>query len=423
MERFKFLQKDELNPLPTTAGVYCFKHGKKLLYIGKAANIKERVKNHFQQPTYRDNLFINQVEKLGFIETDSEIEALLLESELIKKYRPKYNILWKDDKSYFFVAVTKDGLPRVFITHQPNPKPYTLKPKFIGPFVDGNALKRVLRFLRRVFPYYVAKKHPKIPCSWCHLDLCPGPDPDKNDYKKNIKNLIAVLKGKKKSVLRALKKEMAASSQKQDFEKAAKLRDQIQSLENVFSHAEILRQKMVPRTSTWYHLAVEETLKKILGSGKKIERIEAYDVSNIQGKEATGSMVTFVNGEPDKNFYRKFKIHIAGKPNDTAMLKETLTRRFNHPEWPLPDLILIDGGKGQLNAALAALKPITCNLKPKTTALAKSHNELFIESKKNPVLLKNLPQEISNLILRLRDEAHRFAISYHKKLREKEIFG
>ena len=205
---------------------------------------------------------------------------------------------------------------------------------------------------------------------------------------------------------------MKTASSSQDFEKAAKLRDQIKSLENIISH-----------------------------SAKKItERMEAYDVSNIQGKYATGSMITFINGQPAKNFYRKFKIKIAGKPNDTAMLKEVLSRRFNHPEWPFPDTILIDGGKAQLNVALklknsntklplaeAKVKKRTeasspSNLKNiNLMALAKKHNELFMEWKKKPVLLKDMPREFSNLILRLRDEAHRFAISYHKKLRAKAL--
>ncbi|GAI57271.1 unnamed protein product [marine sediment metagenome] len=166
-------------------------------------------------------------------------------------------------------------------------------------------------------------------------------------------------------------------------------------------------------------------------------RIEAYDISNIQGQEATGSMVTFIKGLPDKKFYRKFKIRIAGKPNDVAMIKEILHRRINHPEWGWPDLILIDGGKAQLNAALQCLKYKFKEMR--VMALAKKKNELFIKGRKEPILLKKLPRakkinlllppslplgrEIFNLILQLRDEAHRFAISYHKKLRKKKLIG
>jgi excinuclease ABC subunit C len=461
MEQFKYLKKDEFAQLPKTAGVYAFSDNRKLLYIGKATNIKERVKNHFHPVKYREAVIslkaklFNRVKQIGYILTDSEIEALLLESQLIKKHQPKYNVMWRDDKNYFFVGITKDynpptassrsslrserapDLPRVFITHQPKPEArstkyektkkrifgtsyFRLHTSYIGPFVEGNAIKKTLRILRKIFPYYTIKKHPKVPCSWCHLGLCPGPSPNKKEYKKNIKNLAAVLKGKKQSVLRNLKKEMKAASVSQDFEKAAKIRDQIESLERVLAHARIFETKRGLR-DTWS--VIQKTLQKILKTKRTISRIEAYDVSNIQGQEATGSMITFIKGQPDKNFYRKFRIRITGKPNDTAMIKEVLSRRFQHPEWPYPDLILIDGGIGQLSAALK-IKNKRLKIKNiKVTALAKKENKLFIEGRKKPILLKTLPRGIFNLILQLRDEAHRFALTYHLKLREVDLLG
>ncbi len=444
MKGFKFLSKDKIGNLPKTAGVYAFKKEAKLFYIGKAANIRERVKNHFQKSSYRDNLFINQVSKIGYIKTDSEpstrakhgaglapyrnevsgtgIEALLLEANLIKKYQPKYNIIWRDDKNYFFVAVTREDFPRILITHQQREKA-----DYIGPFVEGTNLKRALTFLRKVFPYYTTKKHPKSSCLWCNLKLCPGPNPEKKEYQKNIKNLIAVLKGKSKAVLGNLKREMKTASESQNYEKAARIRNQILALERVLSHSKVLEEPgfVSIRRSSNYHEweETEEKLKKILKAEMKIKRIEAYDVSNIQGKEATGSMITFIEGRPDKNFYRKFKIKLAGKPNDIAMIKEVLHRRFEHPEWPYPDLILIDGGKAQLNAALEVRNQKMKNRKMRVVTLAKKHNELFIERRKKQILLESLPREIFNLILQLRDEAHRFAIAYHKKLRRKVLLG
>lgn len=410
------LSPEKTSRLPKNSGIYGFfsKEGE-ILYVGKAGNIRERVKNHFQQPTFRDNLFIGEVKKIGWVSTDSEIEALILEANLIKKFQPKYNVLWRDDKNYFYVGIAKEELPRVFITHQIKQKTKNskLKTNFIGPFVEGTALKRTLRFLRKVFPYYTKKSHPKTLCLWCHLKLCPGPEPDKKEYKKNVKNLIAVLKGRKPSVLNDLRKEMKIASSSRNFEKAAKLRDQINALEKIVSHAKIFQQ--AKETSAMNYRESEKELRKILGIKNEISRIEAYDVSNIQGKQATGSMVTFIKGEPDKNFYRKFKIRVEAKPNDILMLKECLNRRFLHPEWGLPDLILIDGGKAQLNAAMLITK--NYKLKTKLVSLAKKKNELFFGKRKKPVLLKNLPREISNLILRLRDEAHRFALSYHHKLR------
>lgn len=445
MERFKFLVKNKIKKLPKRPGVYAFsasaptkselrrirrsspaasvggKKGRKFLYIGKAANLKGRVKNHFQQSGYKDNLFMDQVVKIGFIKTDSEIEALLLEAKLIKKYQPKYNVIWRDDKNFFYIGITKENLPKIFITHQPEENlktiNYKLKTIYIGPFVEGRPLKQTLRFLRRIFPYYTAKKHPKNLCSYCHLKLCPGPNPDVKEYKKNIKNLISVLKGKKKSVFQDLKKEMQSVSTLQDFEKAVKIRDQIWALERVFSHTKILKEITSTPEQEW--IETQRILQNILQTKKKISRIEAYDVSNIQGKNATGSMVTFINGKADKNFYRKFKIKIAGKPNDIAMLKEVLSRRLQHPEWPFPDVILIDGGKAQLNVAQSTIS--NQQLTIPAIALAKKKNELYLERRKKPILLKTLPRPIFNLILQLRDEAHRFALTYHRKLRWKAL--
>ena len=228
---------------------------------------------------------------------------------------------------------------------------------------------------------------------------------------------MKIIEGKKESVLRDLKKEIKLASKNLEFEKAAKIRDQIEALEKVIIHARIFEP---PGEAV--EVRPQQALKKILKIKKDVTRIEAYDISNIQGKEATGSMVTFINGRANKNFYRKFKIKIAQKPNDVAMIKEVLNRRFKHPEWPYPDLILIDGGIAQLSATLK-IKNQNLKIKNqiKVLSLAKKENKLFIEGYKNPILLKNLPREIFNLILQLRDEAHRFAISYHKKLRYKEL--
>jgi excinuclease ABC subunit C len=229
---------------------------------------------------------------------------------------------------------------------------------------------------------------------------------------------------------------MKKTSNSEDYEKAAKIRDQLRALEKVLAHAKIFEPQPFQKID-WPQ--IQKTLQQILKTNKVISRIEAYDVSNIQGEAATGSLVTFVRGLPDKNFYRKFKIKnrasagsegededevlIAsqGKPNDIAMVKEVLKRRLKHLEWGLPDLILIDGGKAQLNVAVKSKSQKPKTRKIKVLAIAKKKNELFIEGQKKPILLKTLPREIFNLILELRDEAHRFAISYHRKLREIDL--
>lgn len=417
MENFKFVQKNKIGSLPKTTGVYAFFKKVKpfYIYIGKAINIKERVKQH------KNLLVLDSVKHIGYIETESEIGALILEAQLIKKYQPKYNTVWRDDKNYFYVAATKEAFPQIFITHQVHDDRGSAS--VIGPFVDGRALKETLKILRKVFPYRTCKNLPRHEhaCLWYQLKRCPAPclfqsklaqqiDQGlpliKKECQKNAKNLMAALAKGKVSVLKVLKKEMAALAKQRKFEEASKARDQIASLEKVFSHARVFE-------------SVED----------EPQRAEAYDIANIQGKEATGAMVVFTNGKPDKSQYRQFKIKGGEEPNDIAMLKEILARRLKHQEWPYPDLILIDGGKAQLNAALSITRNPNFLRRGKARrkfgfrviSLAKKHNELFIEGRKKPVLLKNMPRETFNLILQLRDEAHRFARRYHHKLRKKSL--
>lgn len=386
---------------------------------------------------------MGQVQKIGYLETGSEIEALLLESQLIKKQQPKYNVMWRDDKNYFYVAVTpstplragKEELPRVFLTHQPREAFAEAKfgkgrgfggrsggkrsrgTTYIGPFTEGKPLKLALRSLRGIFPYYASRTHPKTLCQYCHLGLCPGPDPDSKQYRKNIRNLVAVLEGKKTSVLKNLKREMNLASRLEHYETAGKLRDKVHALENVFSHAHLLSHGPThERNPARDYGSAAQELKRILGRTRDIVRMEAYDISNIQGKETTGSMVVFVNGKPDKNEYRKFKIHLDGKPNDFAMMTELVSRRLSHDEWRFPDFMLIDGGKGQLTATLAAFRGHGSFRNISIGALAKRNNELFLPGLKSPVLLKTMSPQLSNVLLHIRDEAHRFAISYHRKL-------
>jgi len=413
MEKVEIISINKIENLPKTSGVYLF-YTKSLnpkpyaltpIYIGKAINIKSRVKNHFSQPSYRDNLFIDKVDKIGFINTNSEIEALILEANLIKKYQPKYNVIWKDDKNYFYVAIAQNNqkIPYIFITHQLQTTNYKLPTKYIGPFVEGQALKKTLRFLRKAFPYYTSARHPKIKCTYCHLDLCPGPQLNLPEYKKNIKKLILILQGKRSAVIKSLRKEMKIASRASQFEEAGKIRDRIFALQQIMNHTHIL-----------------ENSKLEVQNPKLKGRIECYDVSNIQGKLATGSMVVFINGRPDKSQYKKFKIKMKNEPNDIAMLKEVLQRRFAHPEWPYPNAILIDGGKAQLNIAIKVREQFH-RIVPLVMSIAKGKQELYIEGRKNPIPLKQLPQEIYNLVKQLDDEAHRFAITYHKKLRKKNL--
>jgi len=430
--RIKWLKKENISQLPKTAGVYFFKRGREILYIGKAGNLKKRAKSHFENKGPKDAFLIKDTEKVGFLKTDSEIEALVLEAKLIKKYRPRHNVVWRDDKNYFFLAKTKEDFPLIFITHQPKKNE---RIEYVGPFVDGRALKQSLKALRKIFPYRSCKRIPKRPCLWHQLQRCPAPcllfsfkseslkknflGQTKKISGQNAKNLFNILKGKKTLVLKGLRKKMKEFSEKAQFEKAAEARDQLFALKRVLAHSRVLADEFFQEKINYQE--IEKELRKVLKAKKKILRIEGYDVSCFQGKEAVGSMAVFIEGIAEKSLFRRFKIKTVAKANDPAMIKECLLRRFGHPEWDLPDMILIDGGKGQLSASLSAKKEALLKKTIKLAALAKKENRLYIENKKGFVFLKDLPPDLGNLLLRIRDQAHSFGLSYHKKLREKKL--
>ncbi|HLD70694.1 MAG TPA: GIY-YIG nuclease family protein [Negativicutes bacterium] len=423
MEKISVKIQESINFLPRTPGVYLFWEGGEILYIGKAINIKERVKNHFMQPVFKDKIFIPRVTRIEARETGSEIDALLLEANLIKQRLPKFNAIWKDDKNYFYVAISKntEKLPYVHITHQKN----EFTAEYIGPFIEGAPLKKILKYLRRVFPHYTQARHPKNACTWCHLGLCPGAAPDVITYKKDIKKLVLILQGKRGSALRELKSEMAVLAKDKKFEEAGKVRDRMLALDRIMQHTHVIESQNAKfKNQNWP--TTEKSLQEIIGVKTPISKIECYDISNIQGKFSVGSMVVFVDGAPDKSQYKKFRIRMENEPNDIAMLREVFQRRLAHPEWGYPQVMLIDGGKAQLNAAINS-KSQTTNYKQnpnskniKIISIAKGKQELLIE-RKPKIPLKALPQEIYNLVKHLDDEAHRFAKDYHTKVRKRAI--
>jgi excinuclease ABC subunit C len=426
MEKFKFLNKKNLNKLPKSSGVYCFTNKKEeVLYIGKASNLRKRVKDHFQNPTLKEEFFLNETEKIGYIKTDSEISALILEANLIKKYKPKFNIVWRDDKNYFFVGMTKEKYPQIFITHQPQK---ITNAEFVGPFVDGKAIKESLKILRKIFPFRSCKKIPKRPCLWYHLGYCPGPCALKiskteiensfveRDCQNNAKRVLEILKEGEKEIIKKLKKKMKALAKKLEFEEAGKIRDQIFKLEKVFSHSKIFEKSIFFERKTF----LLEKLKEFFGL-KSLSRIEAFDISNIRGKLAVGALVGFLGENFKERFFRKFKIKFEKRLSDLYMTEEILKRRFSHSEWGIPDVILLDGGKAHLNLGKKIKKEFPEFKKIKICSLAKKSEKIFLEGKEEPILLKNLDKEVSNFILNLNKKVHKFAISYHRKLREKNL--
>ena len=320
----------------------------------------------------------------------------------------------RDDKQYFYVVLTKDEFPKIFISHQQ---------KDIGPFTDGGALKTTLKILRRIFPFCTCKQTHHNYCLNYHLENCPGycclKDQSKTGrqelktYLKNIKAVKDVLMGKKLSVIKSLEKEMRQTAKNNEFIKAISLRNKLKELKWIFENAKILRELQTK----------DKTLKDLqIAFGLPVlpRRIEAYDISNIQGTSAVGSMVVFTDGQPDKNEYRKFKIQSKSSPDDITMLKEVLSRRLRHTEWPTPDLILVDGEKAQLNAAYSIVsKQIPIIALTKNEKHQADH--ILTPENPKPVKLTSLRQEVRDLILEANSEAHRFAVSYYRKTQRKAL--
>ena len=291
-----------------------------------------------------------------------------------------------------------------------------------GPFPRSQAVRSVLKYLRKIFPYRSCRTLPEKTCLYYDLGLCLGicqfQEPENiHKYKCNLKYLKNIFQTKNDKVVEDLKKEMIFAASKKNFEKAAEVRDQLKSLEYLRQRTH-LATEYFENPNLYYELRDKEKndLKNLLGLKNEPATIEGYDISNISGKMATGSMVTFVNGDPDKSKYRRFRIRLFKSPNDVGMMKEVLVRRFKHREWPNPDLILIDGGKGQVDGVKKILKDL--HLIIPVVGLAKKREKIITrnETFREIVVPSNAPA--LNLLKRIRDEAHRFAKTYHLKLRK-----
>jgi excinuclease ABC subunit C len=413
---------------PQVPGVYIFKdRAGVVLYVGKAINLRKRLQYYAKdrKDLYaKTALFLEKTERLNWIVVNSELESLLLEMNLIRSLKPKYNAASKDDKRPLLVHISNDRYPRVRTARIEIPG----TGDYFGPFPSSQKLRIIMKRLRRIFPYCSCTTHRKTPCMYADLGLCdPSPAAittaeDARQYRKNITRLKLFLGGKISNVIAVLKKEMKGYSEKFEFEKAQKAKEQIQAIEEllVSSHSisEYLKDTLVRD-----HLrkAQNDNLAQFLGLSS-VERIEGYDVANTAGTNPTASMVVFTNGIPDSSEYRKFKITMIKGANDPLMMYHTLTRRFNHPEWDKPNVILVDGGKTQVRAALKAIEE--SGLKIKVIGLAKRLEQIILPTKEGfSVQTPPLDSPFLTLLRAVRDEAHRFTTNYHKKLRQKEMFN
>lgn len=541
--------------VPEQPGCYLYydKDGE-IIYVGKAKNLKRRVYSYFhkQHENPKTTILVSQIEKLEYIITDSEVEALILESHLIKKHKPKYNILLKDDKKYPYFLITDEDFPRIQIVRKKNLNPD--KGRFYGPYTDVGAMYATLDFLKRLFPLKQCKtpKFSNRPCLYYHIGKCLAPCQGKvtpQEYQKLIQQVELFLSGKQKELLKEIQTQMQKYSDEQQFEKAAKMRDSYIDLQKTLERQKVVYEntklnediiavlyedgilaivimmiregRLIDKKDFTYFVdnidkteyfetffrdyytglklefpdkIISKNLEEIgekelyqdwlrVLSGKKItinygggkykelyelalknarnllenaklkkmaqirddfnevgsylaeklhlanfpNRIECYDISHIQGTNTVASMVVFQNGLPKKSAYRKFKVRITeGKPDDFLSMKEVLSRRLSRlgePKWEKPDLIIIDGGKGQLSSVMQIVEDMGIKIGKDEidfVSLAKREEEVFLPHQSKSILL---PRDSNALYLiqRIRDEAHRFAITYHRDLRSKDL--
>ena len=547
---------EQLKLLPEKPGSYRFldKDGT-IIYVGKAKNLKKRVSSYFQKKheTPKLRVMVPQIEKIEFIITNTETEALILEAHLIKKYKPKYNVLLKDDKKYPYFLITNEEYPRIIIVRKHNIN--MEKGKYFGPYTDSSAMYSTLDLLKKLFPLKQCKtpKFKNRPCIYYDIKKCSAPcqkmiSPE--DYKKILNNVELFLSGNRLLLVEELKKEMLYYSERQEFEKAAKYRDayfdvkktiekqkvvyestnvnkdvvsisesggicavsliqirdgrltdkkdfelsssdfdveedisyaflseyysrttdipkeiiiptknsELKTVENWLTGLKGSKVKIVTeitdanrdivelakKNSDYFHEKIKlSRMKQISEDYNKVgayiceklklkrfpHRVECYDISHIQGTNTVASMVVFQNGLPKKSAYRKFKVKLAeGKPDDFLSMKEVLTRRLNRlgePKWEKPDLIIIDGGKGQLSSVMEIVESMGIKVGKggiDFVSLAKREEEVFLPHQSKSILL---PRESNALYLiqRIRDEAHRFAITFHREPRSKSFIG
>ena len=549
--------KESIKLVPTQPGCYIYynKEGE-IIYVGKAKNLKRRVYSYFhkQHDSVKVTVLVSQIDRLEYIITDSEVEALILESHLIKKHKPKYNILLKDDKKYPYFLITDEDFPRIQVVRKKNLNPD--KGRFFGPYTDVGAMYATLDFLKKLFPLKQCKtpKFSNRPCLYYQIGKCLAPCQGKvtpQEYQKLINQVELFLSGKQSELLKQIKIQMQKYSEAEQYEKAAKMRDSYNDLVKTLERQKVVYEntklnedivaityeegilaivimmiregRLIDKKDFTYFIEEADKIEsfetffrdyymnlklefpdKIVSkdleeignkelyqdwlkviSGKKItinygngrgkygelyelayknatnllnnaklkkmaqirddfnevgsylaeklklnnfpNRIECYDISHIQGSNTVASMVVFQNGLPKKTAYRKFKIKLTeGKPDDFLSMKEVLSRRLSRlgePKWEKPDLIIIDGGKGQLSSVMQIVKEMGIKTGKDGidfVSLAKREEEVFLPNKSKSIMLPRNSNALY-LIQRIRDEAHRFAITYHRDLRSKKL--
>lgn len=408
--------------LPNLPGVYLFKNTEgQVIYVGKAKSLKTRVASYFQNKTdWKVQALLEEAIRVDHVLTNTETEALLLEAQLVQEYDPKFNVLLKTGQPFLYLVVTNDTVPELKIVRSK-----TKKGVYFGPFIHKQQARAVHNFLISTFQLFCCNK--KIPngCLDYHLGKCAGTCMgtfNKGDYQFRVGLAQDVLRQDHAAFLEKLDQKINDYNQTLEFEKARNLHQYKEIIDTIFA---TLKAKYSPTKYLTdvtiatlpdqpidnYEITAQE-LKETLGLQGLPETIDCFDISHFQSRYIVGSCIRFTNGKPDKNKFRRFKIKTLDQQNDYAALQEVVSRRYKNPE-ELPDLVLIDGGKGQRNAVLPLLQNTPC------VSLAKKEELLFSDKYKEGLLL-NVATNIGKLLISLRDYAHHFAISYHRLLRGKQ---
>src|SRR3990167_6944125 len=390
-------RKTEIKKIDSFIGVYIFKSKNRPIYVGKSISVRARLLSHLENAKInaKEAKLLNETDKIEKLQTDSEFKALILESELIKIHHPKYNVRWKDDKSYLYIKITiKEKYPKVLLSRKENDG----KSLYFGPFSSTRNVYELLRETRKIFPFCIQKKISKSPCFYTKIGLC---DPCPNGIEQ-------LNDGKEKELYR------------KKYKKEIKMRNLILRLESLAK-----RQKFDPSDTSSYNQGkdnLQELIKLLALYYPKLDsihRIECYDISNLGQKKATASMVVFTKGEPDKSQYRKFRIKNMKSNSDFQMIEEVLERRFKN-KWDIPDLLIVDGGKPQIRVMLRVLAEIEKTIP--VIGIAKNPDRLIVGNENLPTIRPKIHNKGFNLVQHMRDEAHRFARKYHLQLRERGAF-
>lgn len=409
----------KLKTLPSSSGVYFHKSKSgEIIYVGKAAVLRNRVRQYFQASKNLDAktmALVAEIEDTDWVETESEIDALFLESEMVKRYLPRYNVLLRDDKSQLFVRIDmKSEWPYVSFTRNPADD----GAEYYGPFYNGFALKKALRYLRKVFPYYIklpGKEYSKLDED---IGLSPRHEDGPEVYKQNLKKLVRYIKGHRKAIAVDLEKQMKQAAKNHDFEKAALLRNKLRAMQE-------LQRRVMFGDREFLDISKDKALSdlaQLLVLHDAPKRIEGYDISHQSGKNAVASMVVFTNGVSDRAEYRKFKV--SERNDDTGNMREVLARRLKHlKDWSRPDLVVVDGGVPQLGAVADLLLAENIPFVGRNKGGDHSRNarvQLVVPQKGSyEVIPLEQNSHIAKLIARLDDESHRIAVSYHTSLKRK----